>query len=123
MKRRDFLRSCGLVAAGTAFSGSFASAASMFPGAAPGDVKEKPLKGLDLNIRALDPNTDHPVTAIIIGCGNRGGDLRLVRDFVEAVAAQDPGLLSSSIDVSIESHMMGFAAELSRRSGKKEKVR
>jgi hypothetical protein len=56
------------------------------------------------------------------GSGHGGGDLALARDFVEAVAWQDPGRLSSSIDVSLESHMMGFAAERSRRSGKKEKV-
>jgi predicted dehydrogenase len=54
--------------------------------------------------------------------GHGGGDYRLVRDFLEAVDRQDPGHLSSSIDVSIESHVMGFAAERSRRSGKKEKV-
>ena len=56
------------------------------------------------------------------GSGHGGGDYPLARDFVEAVAAQDPGLLSSTIDVSIESHVMGFAAERSRRSGRKEKV-
>ncbi len=56
------------------------------------------------------------------GSGHGGGDWPLARDFVEAVAAQDPGRLSSTIDVSIESHVMGFAAERSRRSGKKEKV-
>ena len=54
--------------------------------------------------------------------GHGGGDYRLVRDFLEAVDRQDPGHLSSSIDVSIESHIMGFAAERSRRSGKKEKI-
>ncbi len=56
------------------------------------------------------------------GSGHGGGDLALVRDFVEAVASHDPGKLSSTIDVSIESHVMGFAAERSRKSGKKEKV-
>ena len=54
--------------------------------------------------------------------GHGGGDHRLVRDFVEAVAHHDPNRLSSDIDVSMESHMMGFAAERSRRTGKKEKV-
>ena len=54
--------------------------------------------------------------------GHGGGDHRLVRDFLEAVDRQDAGHLSSSIDVSIESHLMGFAAERSRRSGKKEKI-
>ena len=54
--------------------------------------------------------------------GHGGGDHRLVRDFLEAVDRQDPGHLSSSIDVSIESHLMGFAAERSRQSGRKEKI-
>ena len=54
--------------------------------------------------------------------GHGGGDHRLVRDWLEAVDRQDPEHLSSSIDVSIESHVMGFAAERSRRSGKKEKI-
>ena len=57
------------------------------------------------------------------GSGHGGGDNALARDFVEAVAAHDPEKLSSTIDVSIESHVMGFAAERSRRTGKKEKVK
>jgi hypothetical protein len=57
------------------------------------------------------------------GSGHGGGDLRLLRDFLEAVSAQDVSRLSSNIDVSIESHVMGFAAERSRRSGRKEKVK
>ena len=57
------------------------------------------------------------------GSGHGGGDLRLLRDFLEAVSAQDVNRLSSNIDVSIESHVMGFAAERSRRSGRKEKVK
>ena len=56
------------------------------------------------------------------GAGHGGGDYALERDFVEAVAYNDPSRLSSTIDVSIESHVMGFAAERSRRSGRKEKV-
>lgn len=56
------------------------------------------------------------------GAGHGGGDHGLFRDFVEAVANQDPSKLSSTIDVSIESHLMGFAAERSRKSGKKEKI-
>ncbi len=57
------------------------------------------------------------------GSGHGGGDLALVRDFIEAVGHQEPSRLSSTIDVSIESHVMGFAAERSRKSGKKEKVK
>lgn len=57
------------------------------------------------------------------GHGHGGGDLALFRDFVEAVSHQDPSRLTSTIDVSIESHLMGFAAEKSRKSGKKERVK
>ncbi len=44
-----------------------------------------------------------------------GGDWRLAADFVQAVAQQNPALLTSTIDASIESHVMGFAAEKSRK--------
>jgi predicted dehydrogenase len=48
--------------------------------------------------------------------GHGGGDFRLVADWLKAIAQQDPSLLSSTIDVSIESHLMGFAAERSRET-------
>ena len=48
--------------------------------------------------------------------GHGGGDWFLMRDFVMAVASQDPKYLTSTIDQSIESHLMGFAAEESRKS-------
>ncbi len=54
--------------------------------------------------------------------GHGGGDWRLMANFVEAVATQDPSVLTSSIDVSIESHLMGFAAERSRRANSVEVV-
>ncbi|MBA9076894.1 Gfo/Idh/MocA family protein [Rufibacter quisquiliarum] len=50
--------------------------------------------------------------------GHGGGDWLLVRDFVQAVAQQNPALLTSTIDESIESHVMGFMAEESRKKGK-----
>ncbi|KAA8480192.1 oxidoreductase family protein [Arcticibacter tournemirensis] len=50
--------------------------------------------------------------------GHGGGDLLLVRDFVQAVAQQNPKLLTSTIDESIESHIMGFMAEESRKNKK-----
>ncbi|MEO6229442.1 MAG: Gfo/Idh/MocA family oxidoreductase [Ferruginibacter sp.] len=43
-----------------------------------------------------------------------GGDHELVKDWVQAVAQNDKTLLSSTIEVSIESHLMAFAAEKSR---------
>jgi predicted dehydrogenase len=56
------------------------------------------------------------------GSGHGGGDHLLARDFVRAVSAGDEKLLSSTIDVSIESHVMGFMAEKSRKSMKKVKI-
>jgi predicted dehydrogenase len=51
-----------------------------------------------------------------------GGDWRLVADWVKAVSLHDPSVLSSTIDVSIESHIMGFAAERSRKRSTVEHV-
>ena len=50
--------------------------------------------------------------------GHGGGDWFLMRDFITAVANHDPKYLTSTIDQSIESHLMGFAAEESRMKGK-----
>ena len=52
-----------------------------------------------------------------------GGDHNLVRDWVQAVAQQDSTLLSSSIELSIESHLMAFAAERSRLNRTIEEIR
>ncbi|HNL38642.1 MAG TPA: Gfo/Idh/MocA family oxidoreductase, partial [Saprospiraceae bacterium] len=54
--------------------------------------------------------------------GHGGGDWRLVRDWIQAVSQQNPALLTSTIDASIESHVMGFMAEQSRKSGKIESI-
>ena len=51
--------------------------------------------------------------------GHGGGDHGLVHDFVRAVDAKDPSLLTSTIQVSMESHLMGFQAEASRLDGGK----
>ena len=53
------------------------------------------------------------------GSGHGGGDMALVCDFLEAVDAHDESRLTSNIDASIESHVMGFRAEKSRLSNKK----
>jgi predicted dehydrogenase len=58
----------------------------------------------------------------VIKSGHGGGDFGLVRDFVQAVAHQDPKILTSTIDLSMESHLMGFRAEDSRHKGKVIKV-
>jgi predicted dehydrogenase len=56
------------------------------------------------------------------GSGHGGGDHGLVHDFVRAVSFNDPKLLSSTIQVSMASHLMGFQAEVSRHKGTVEKV-
>ena len=52
-----------------------------------------------------------------------GGDLYLVKDWVQAVAQKDAGLLISSIEVSIESHLMAFSAEKSRLNRTIEEIK
>ena len=51
--------------------------------------------------------------------GHAGGDFGIVKDFVLAVSKQDQSLLSSSIDISVDSHVMGFLAEKSRLKNKR----
>lgn len=48
--------------------------------------------------------------------GHGGGDWALATDWINAVRKQDASLLTSTIDASIESHIMGFMAEKSRLS-------
>jgi hypothetical protein len=47
--------------------------------------------------------------------GHGGGDWRLVSDWIQAISKQDSSLLTSTIQASIESHVMGFSAEVSRK--------
>lgn len=54
--------------------------------------------------------------------GHGGGDWRLVANWVDAVSKKDASLLTSTIDASIESHIMGFAAEKSRMNKTVERV-
>lgn len=50
--------------------------------------------------------------------GHAGGDWGIMKDFILAVSNHDNQFLSSTIDVSIESHIMGFRAEESRLNNK-----
>lgn len=50
--------------------------------------------------------------------GHGGGDWRLVSDWIQAVSQHNPALLTSTIEASIESHIMGFAVEKSRKQKK-----
>jgi len=57
-----------------------------------------------------------------INSGHGGGDHGLVRDFVQAVRYNDPNYLTSTIQASMASHLMGFKAEVSRKKGTVETV-
>ena len=57
------------------------------------------------------------------GSGHGGGDHGALRDFIEAVCWNDPTRMTSSVDVSVESHIMGFDAEKSRKNGKRSIVK
>ena len=48
--------------------------------------------------------------------GHGGGDWALVTDWIKAVKEQDINLLTSTIDASVESHIMGFITEKSRKT-------
>ena len=50
--------------------------------------------------------------------GHGGGDWALVSDWIRAVKTKDSDALSSTLDASIESHIMGFLAEKSRLTKK-----
>jgi predicted dehydrogenase len=53
-----------------------------------------------------------------IATGHGGGDAALMREFVAAVAAGDPSRIRSGPSDSLESHLIVFAAEEARRSGR-----
>jgi len=55
--------------------------------------------------------------------GHGGGDGGLMEAFVSALEKRDPSLILSGPDVSLESHLMVFAAERSRKNGTVEKIR
>ncbi len=54
--------------------------------------------------------------------GHGGGDWRLLSDWIRAIDAQDRSLLVSTIQESVESHVMGYRAEKSRLNGTVEAV-
>ena len=55
-------------------------------------------------------------TSIVSGHG--GGDSRLMKDFIEAVKGNNASVKSSA-DLSLQSHLMAFAAEKSRKEGRR----
>lgn len=63
----------------------------------------------------LKPTVHHPRSE---GGGHGGGDLGLMRSFIDAVRAQDQTILKTSPDEILRSHLTVFAAELSRRESR-----
>jgi hypothetical protein len=49
--------------------------------------------------------------------GHGGGDFGLVRDWAQAFDRRDEGLLTTTLEASMESHLIGFTAEASRLEG------
>lgn len=47
--------------------------------------------------------------------GHGGGDLRLVRDFLRVVRGESPTLSTTTLEQSLNGHLIGFAAERSRQ--------
>jgi len=50
--------------------------------------------------------------------GHGGGDMGMIRDWIEAVRTQNPNVMSTPLDESLESHLIAFAAERSRKENK-----
>ena len=71
MIRRDFLKRFGLIATGVALTDPIATAGTVM--AAPAAAAEEKLKSdIHVKIRSPKPETDKPITVVVIGCGNRG---------------------------------------------------
>lgn len=49
--------------------------------------------------------------------GHAGGDHRLVEELLDILRGKEPGIRTTSLDVSVESHLVAFAAERSRLEG------
>lgn len=70
-----------------------------------------------------DSGNFEEAASVKLSGGHGGGDWRLLRDWIQAISQQNPNLLTSTIDASIESHLMGFMAEQSRKTGRIEAIK
>jgi predicted dehydrogenase len=89
---------------------------------------------MDTNLLTFTRFGEEPVTidvskeggynknGVALDDGHGGGDYYLYRDFVDYITADSPSKTRTSIDDSIESHIVGFAAEKSRLEGGKPVV-
>ena len=73
MIRRDFLKRFGLIATGVALADPIATAGTALAGpAVPSSAAGELKSDIHVKIRSPKPQTDKPITVVIIGCGNRG---------------------------------------------------
>jgi predicted dehydrogenase len=84
------------------------------------------LYGDEGSITAMQFSTKEQVkwdsSMVSVDSGHGGGDYGLVRDFIQAVRFNNPNYLTSTIQASMASHLMGFKAEESRKKGTVEKM-
>jgi predicted dehydrogenase len=73
-----------------------------------------------LSGKTRDVRVDVGDNTILTGHG--GGDYGVVRSFIEAVRAGDPAQICTGPEVSLQSHLIVFAAERARQSGRVEPV-
>ena len=73
MIRRDFLKSCGLLATGVALSSPLAKAETVL-GVSEGGASllDDEKSDIHIRLRSQRPHNDKPITVVIIGAGNRG---------------------------------------------------
>ena len=74
-----------------------------------------------LTDKTQEIDTEAPDPTILGGHG--GGDYGLMHSFVAAVAKGDPGLVLSGPQETLESHLIVFAAEKARTTGRVVAVR
>ncbi len=74
---------------------------------------------LEVNIfgksaKTVDVNAAYNEAGVALTGGHGGGDTYLLQDFIDYLTTDAPSLTRTTIDDSIESHVIGFAAEESR---------
>jgi len=75
-----------------------------------------PRPGKRFSEETVDLRTDEDVTGAFGTHG--GGDLRLVADFVRVIRGEKPSLSSTNIADSVNGHLVAFAADLARETGR-----
>lgn len=72
--------------------------------------------------RAGHEYSEERIDVKVSGDGHGGGDLRLVGDFVSVIKGQPVSISTTSIEDSVYGHLIGFAADDSRREGTTKRI-